>query len=45
MHIKKATEIIQQTSEVLKNWSNFAAETKVAPKLSEAIAATLLPFL
>lgn len=44
MNIKKATEIIQQTSEVIKNWSNFADETKVEPKLKEAIKSTLLSF-
>jgi serine/threonine-protein kinase HipA len=44
MNIKKATEIIQQTSEVIKNWSNFAEETKVEPKLKEAIKSTLITF-
>jgi len=44
MNIKKATEIIQQTREVIKNWSNFAEETKVEPKLKEAIKSTLITF-
>jgi serine/threonine-protein kinase HipA len=44
MNIKKATEIIQQTSEVIKNWTTFAEETKVEPKLKEAIKSTLIPF-
>jgi hypothetical protein len=44
MNIKKTTEIIQQTSEVIKNWSNFAEETKVEPKLSNAIKSTLITF-
>ncbi len=44
MNIKKATEIIEQTSEVVKNWTVFAEETKVEPKLKEAIMATLIAF-
>jgi serine/threonine-protein kinase HipA len=44
MNIKKATEIIQQTSEVIKNWTTFAEETKVEPKLKEAIKTTLITF-
>jgi serine/threonine-protein kinase HipA len=44
MNIKKASEIIQQTSEVLKNWSAFAEATKVTPQLKDAIQATLIIF-
>lgn len=44
MNIKKATEIIHQTSETVKNWTTFAEETKVEPKLKEAIKSTLIIF-
>jgi serine/threonine-protein kinase HipA len=44
MNIKKATEIIHQTSETVKNWTEFAEETKVEPKLKEAIKSTLITF-
>ncbi len=44
MNIKKATEIIHQTSETVKNWTKFAEETKVEPKLKEAIKSTLITF-
>jgi serine/threonine-protein kinase HipA len=44
MNIKKTTEIIQQISEVVKNWYYFAEETKVEPKLSNAIKSTLITF-
>lgn len=44
MNIKKATEIIQQINEVVKNWNAFAEETKVAPRLRDAIETTLIPF-
>ena len=44
MNIKKATEIIQQTSEVIKNWTSFAEETKIEAKLKEAIKTTLITF-
>lgn len=44
MNIKKATEIIKQTNEIVKNWTAFAEETKVETKLREAIAATLISF-
>jgi serine/threonine-protein kinase HipA len=44
MNIKKAKEIIQQISEVVKNWYYFAEETKVEPKLSNAIKSTLITF-
>ena len=42
MNIKKAKEIIQQISEVVKNWTAFALETKVEPKLRNAIKSTLI---
>jgi serine/threonine-protein kinase HipA len=44
MNIKKATEIIQQTSLTIKKWNAFAEETKVEPKLRDAIETTLIPF-
>jgi serine/threonine-protein kinase HipA len=44
MNIKKASDIIQQTSDVIKNWTTFAEETKVTPKLREAIKTTLITF-
>ena len=44
MNIKKAREIIQQTSEVIKNWTSFAEETKIEVKLKEAIKTTLITF-
>jgi serine/threonine-protein kinase HipA len=44
MNIKKTTEIIQQISEVVKNWYYFAEETKVEPKLSNAFKSTLITF-
>lgn len=44
MNIKKAREIIQQTSEVIKNWTFFAEETKIEAKLKEAIKTTLITF-
>jgi serine/threonine-protein kinase HipA len=44
MNIKKATQIIQQTSETIQNWTTFAEETKVEPKLKEAIRSTLITF-
>jgi serine/threonine-protein kinase HipA len=42
MNIKKATQIIQQTGLTLKKWTAFAEETKVDPKLREAIKTTLI---
>jgi serine/threonine-protein kinase HipA len=42
MNIKKASDIIQQTSDVIKNWNTFAEETKVTTKLREAIGSTLI---
>lgn len=44
MNIKKATEIIQQTAETVKNWTAFAEETKVEMKLKQAIKSTLITF-
>jgi serine/threonine-protein kinase HipA len=44
MNIKKGTEIIQRTSEIIKKWADFAEETKVEPKLKEAIKSTLITF-
>lgn len=42
MNIKKATEIIQQTNDTVRRWKTFAQETKVEPKLREAIYTTLI---
>lgn len=44
MNIKKGAEIIQRTSEIIKKWTDFAEETKVEPKLKEAIKSTLITF-
>ena len=44
MNIKKASAIIQQISAVIKNWSDFAAQTDVVPILKDAIKNTLLTF-
>jgi serine/threonine-protein kinase HipA len=44
MNIKKATEIIQQTSEVIKNWMSFAEETKVEQSLKVVIGKTHCTF-
>lgn len=44
MNIKKATDIIQQTSDTVKRWKAFAEETKVEEKLRDAIEATLIKF-
>ncbi|WP_309640709.1 type II toxin-antitoxin system HipA family toxin [Flavobacterium sp.] len=44
MNIKKANEIIQQTSDAVKKWADFADETNVESKLKEAIKATLITF-
>lgn len=44
MNIKKGTEIIQRTSEIIKKWTDFAEETKVEPKLKKAIKSTLITF-
>ncbi|MDP3392177.1 type II toxin-antitoxin system HipA family toxin [Sediminibacterium sp.] len=43
MNIKKPVVILNHISDTVKNWKNFAAETKLAPKLRDAIAKTLLP--
>lgn len=42
MNIKKATAILNQIKETVASWKNFAAETKVAPKLRDAIGQTLV---
>jgi serine/threonine-protein kinase HipA len=39
---KKAVQIIEEINTVIGNWKQFADEVKVAPKLREEIAATLL---
>jgi serine/threonine-protein kinase HipA len=44
MNIKKATQIIQQTSEVIKNWTSFAEETNIEANLKVAIKTTLITF-
>lgn len=42
MNIKKAPAILNQIKETVASWKNFAAETKVAPKLRDAIGQTLV---
>jgi serine/threonine-protein kinase HipA len=41
MNIKKAPAILNQISNTVKSWKDFATETKVKPKLRDAIGATL----
>lgn len=43
MNIKKAPAILNQIKETVASWKNYAAETKVAPKLRDAIAQTIIP--
>ena len=43
MNIKKAPHIINQISEVIKQWAVYADEQKVTPALRDAIKQTLLP--
>ena len=42
MNIKRAGHIITQINEVVKNWQNFAEETRVKPELRDAINETLI---
>jgi serine/threonine-protein kinase HipA len=42
MNIKKADAIINQVSEAVSNWSEFAQQTNVNTELKEAIEKTLL---
>lgn len=42
MNIKKAASILNQIKETVASWKNYAAETKVAPKLGDAIGQTLI---
>ncbi|MEI6088372.1 MAG: type II toxin-antitoxin system HipA family toxin [Bacteroidota bacterium] len=42
MNIKKAKHIIDQINEVVKNWSNYAEQQKVAAVLRDTIGNTLL---
>ena len=42
MNIKKAAVILDQISSIVKSWKDFATETKVKPKLRDAIGETLL---
>jgi serine/threonine-protein kinase HipA len=42
MNIKKAPAILNQISNTVKSWKDFAVETKVKPKLRDAIGATLI---
>lgn len=44
MNIKKAPAILNQISSTVKSWKDFATETKVKPKLRDAIGETLLLF-
>jgi len=42
MNIKKAPEIVNQISEVVSKWSEYADEQRVEPELRDAISSTLL---
>ncbi len=42
MNIKKAADMVRQISEKVKNWPFYAEETKVEPKLRDAISKTLI---
>lgn len=42
MNIKKAGAILNQINSTVKSWKDFATETKVKPKLRDAIGETLL---
>ncbi len=42
MNIKKAPAILNQISSTVKSWKDFATETKVKPKLRDAIGETLI---
>jgi serine/threonine-protein kinase HipA len=42
MNIKKAPAILNQINSTVKSWKDFATETKVKPKLRDAIGETLL---
>lgn len=42
MNIKKAANIVSQINEVVKNWANYAGQTKVDPTLRDAINKTLI---
>ena len=42
MNIKKAPAILNQIKETVASWKNYAAETKVAPKLGDAIGQTFI---
>ena len=43
MNIKKAKNIIDQISEVIKKWTDYADQQKVDTKLRDSIQSTLLP--
>ena len=42
MNIKKAPAILNQISSIVRSWKDFATETKVKPKLRDAIGETLI---
>ncbi|PJE48119.1 MAG: toxin HipA [Sediminibacterium sp.] len=42
MNIKKAPAILNQINSTVKSWKDFATETKVKPKLRDAIGETLV---
>ncbi|WP_438946924.1 type II toxin-antitoxin system HipA family toxin [Sediminibacterium sp.] len=44
MNIKKSEAILNQVNNAVASWKDFATETKVKPKLRDAIADTLLTF-
>ena len=43
MNIKKAEQIIKQISEVVQKWPQYAEQTKVESKKTDAINSTLIP--
>jgi len=42
MNVKKAPAIVQQISETVSKWPNYAENVKVEAKLRDAIGKTLL---
>ena len=42
MNIKKAEQIIKQINEIVRNWPQYAEQTKVEPKKRDAINSTLI---
>jgi len=44
MNIKKADKIISDINEIVRRWNDYADETKVDPKLRDAIGRTLINY-